>query len=64
MIYSAVFLDLFCFLGFFGHPCSVWARDHTYNHGSDLSHSSDNAGSLTARPLGNSCLHVFTVSGA
>ena len=36
---------------FFGHICSIWKFP---DQGSNLSHCSDNTGSLTTRPPGNS----------
>ena len=42
---------------FFGHACDIWAflgQGSKWSHNSNLSHSSNNAESLTTRPQVNS----------
>ena len=48
---------MFCLVLFFGHAYSkqkFWGQGSNTYHSSDLSHSSNNAGSLTTRPEWNS----------
>ena len=47
---------------FFGHNCSMWkfpGRVSNPHHSSDPNHSSNNAGSLTTRPPGNSWYNIL-----